>query len=114
MAEARRRDPLELRLPHSPAQASVLSTAAPVAAGRPERAPAIVRCARSLLARSTSVALRSPRSKGALIALTFAGTVGRHRMPSLRDRKPRAIAAVAEPSRRRLKRSFARAGERLL
>jgi deazaflavin-dependent oxidoreductase (nitroreductase family) len=36
-------------------------------------------------------------------------------MPSLRDRKPRrAVAGVTEPRRRRLKRSFARAGERLL
>jgi deazaflavin-dependent oxidoreductase (nitroreductase family) len=49
------------------------------------------------------------------MALAFAGTVGRHRMPSIRDRKPHgAVAAVAEPRRRRLKRSFARAGERLL
>ena len=36
-------------------------------------------------------------------------------MPSIRDRKPRrAVAAVTEPRRRWLKRTFARAGERLL
>jgi deazaflavin-dependent oxidoreductase (nitroreductase family) len=47
--------------------------------------------------------------------LALACTVVVVLMPSLRDRKPRSgVAAVSEPRRRRLKRSLARAGERLL
>ena len=59
---------------------------------------------------------RAPRAGDEPAAdASFAGTVGRHRMPSLHDRTPRlAVAAVAEPRRQRLKRGFARAGERLL